>query len=518
MIRRGFLPLCAAILWAAGLAQAADWLTFAGNPQRTGYAPRETAISPENAGKLKLEWSAKLPNTSKELNALTVPVIIINLPTVKSFKDIVIVAGSSEKVWALDADNGKTLWDKQFTTEGVPKSPDGGWLCPNALNATPVIDRATNTVYVLGGDGRLHVLNVFNGEDRVAPFQFTPPFSKTWSLNVAGGNLYTTVSQGCNGARSAIYAVNLKDPDHKVMKAISSPTGGAGIWGRAGAAVTSTGLAIGETGDGPYDTAAGKYSDTFFGVTVQGGDLKLADYYTPANRAWITKKDLDMGATSPVVFKFKDRELVAGAGKEGVIYLLDAKSLGGEDHRTPLFRSPLYTNEDVDYAGRGIWGALAAYTDAAGDTWLLAPASGPQTNGTPEFPVKNGDTPNGSIMAFKVVEKEGKPVLAPAWRSCDMNVPEPPIVANGVVFALSNGENTRQVTPDGRLYTSKERAENPSGNAVLYAFDAQTGKELFSSGKTIPGFTHFSGLAISEGRIYVVTHDSTVYAFGLGNY
>ena len=89
---------------------------------------------------------------------------------------------------------------------------------------------------------------------------------------------------------------------------------------------------------------------------MQGGDLKLADYYTPANRAWITKKDLDMGATSPVVFKFKDRELVAGAGKEGVIYLLDAKSLGGEDHRTPLFRSPLYTNEEVDYAGRGILG------------------------------------------------------------------------------------------------------------------------------------------------------------------
>jgi len=498
------------------VTQAADWLTFGGNPQRTGYAARETTIGPANAGQLKLEWSAKLSNTPKELNALTVPVIIINLPTTRSFKDFVIVAGSSEKVWALDADNGKTLWDKQFTIEGSPKSPDGGWLCPYALNATPVIDRSTSTVYVLAGDGKLHAMNVFNGEDRIAPFQFTPPFSKNWSLNLVAGMLYTTVSQGCNGAKSAIYAVNLKDPEHKVMKAISSPTGGAGIWGRAGAAVTSAGLVIGETGDGPYDTATGKYSDSFFGVTVQGGDLKLTDYYTPANRAWITKKDLDMGATSPIVFNYKGRELVAGAGKEGVIYLLDAKSLGGADHRTPLFRSPLYANEDVDYAGRGFWGALAAYTDAAGETWLLAPASGPQTAGTPEFPVKNGDAPNGSIMAFKVVEKDGTPSLAPAWRSRDMNVPEPPIVANGVVFAVSNGENTRQVTPDGRLYTSKERADNPSGNAILYAFDAKTGKELFSSGKTMPSFTHFSGLAISEGRIYVVTHDSTVYAYGLG--
>jgi outer membrane protein assembly factor BamB len=50
---------------------------------------------------------------------------------------------------------------------------------------------------------------------------------------------------------------------------------------------------------------------------------------------------------------------------------------------------------------------------------------------------------------------------------------------------------------------------------VLYAFDSSTGKELFSSGTTMPGWTHFSGIAISGGRIYVTTYDSTVYAFGL---
>ena len=66
------------------------------------------------------------------------------------------------------------------------------------------------------------------------------------------------------------------------------------------------------------------------------------------------------------------------------------------------------------------------------------------------------------------------------------------------------------------MYSSKERADAPTGNAVLYAFDAKTGKELYSSGNTMKSFTHFSGLSISEGRVYVVTHDSTVYAFGLG--
>jgi outer membrane protein assembly factor BamB len=52
-----------------------------------------------------------------------------------------------------------------------------------------------------------------------------------------------------------------------------------------------------------------------------------------------------------------------------------------------------------------------------------------------------------------------------------------------------------------------------TSHAVLYAFDARTGKELYSSGDIIPNWTHFSGLAVSNGRVYVVTHDSTIYAF-----
>jgi outer membrane protein assembly factor BamB len=81
---------------------------------------------------------------------------------------------------------------------------------------------------------------------------------------------------------------------------------------------------------------------------------------------------------------------------------------------------------------------------------------------------------------------------------------------------LSNGENVQSIHESGRLLTSQERASTPSGNATLYAFDAETGKELFSSGKTIPGFSHFSGLAIANGHIYVVTYQDILYSFGLG--
>jgi hypothetical protein len=307
--------------------------------------------------------------------------------------------------------------------------------------------------------------------------------------------------------------MDLRSPDRPVAYFQSSPTGGAGMWGRGGGAISSaTGLLYAETGDGPYDPETGKYADSFIAISP---DAKLADYFTPANRAWVSKKDLDMGNITPVVFPFEDMELVAGGGKEGVLFLLDAKSLGGADHRTPLFRSPLYANEDIDFAGRGFWGALSTWQDSKGVRWLYAPAWGPEAATAPKFPISHGETPAGSIMAFKVTSQDKKPTLEPVWISRNMSVPEPVVIANGIVFALSNGENVRQVDSGGRLFTSLERANAPSGNAVLYALDAANGKELFNSGKTIPGFSHFSGLAVASGRVYVVTWDSTVYAFGV---
>ena len=119
-------------------------------------------------------------------------------------------------------------------------------------------------------------------------------------------------------------------------------------------------------------------------------------------------------------------------------------------------------------------------------------------------------------MAFRVEVKDGSPVLSPAWISRDLNVPEPPIIANGVVFALSSGEDVQQADGGGHSKNTKERLHG-STRAVLYAFDSETGKELFSSGDVMTSFTHFGGIALSNGRIFVSTYDGFVYAFGLKN-
>ena len=493
---------------------AGDWLTFGADPQRSGWARAEKTLTPDNVKDLRLEWKLQLENTQRELTALTVPLVVQQVITPKGFKQLAYVAGSSDNLYAIDVDLGKVFWSRKFDIEGSPKGKPH-WLCPFGLNATPVIDPTERTIDVLTSAGTLRALSLVTGEDRFPPTPFVPPFSKNWSLNLVDGIVYTTISQGCAGAKSAVYAMNVKDPARPVTSFFATTTtGGAGIWGRAGAAIGFDGRVYAETGDGAYDPATGKLADTF--LSLSPSDLKLADYYTPANRAWITKKDLDMGCISPIVFRFKNWELVAGGGKEGVLYLLDAKSIGGPDHRTPLYRSNLITNEDVDFAGRGFWGSFASWEDPSGARWLYAPAWGPPASTAPKFPQSYGGTPNGSIMAFRIVEKDGKPFPEPAWNSINMNVPEPPVIANGIVFALSNGENVKQVDSDGRILTSEFRAANPSGNAVLYALDAATGKLLFSSGRTIPGWTHFSGLAVADGHVYVVTHDNTIYAFSLG--
>jgi outer membrane protein assembly factor BamB len=106
-----------------------------------------------------------------------------------------------------------------------------------------------------------------------------------------------------------------------------------------------------------------------------------------------------------------------------------------------------------------------------------------------------------------------------------MALPEAPAVANGVVFALATGENPKQVhlaithfkSEDEwkrNLLTNEERAAGTKP-AELMAFDAKTGKLLYQSGTSMLTWVHFTGLAVTGGRVFAVDHQSRVYCFGL---
>ena len=126
-----------------------------------------------------------------------------------------------------------------------------------------------------------------------------------------------------------------------------------------------------------------------------------------------------------------------------------------------------------------------------------------------------GEVKKGAIAAFKMDTKNGKVQLTPVWISRDMNQAEPPVIANGMVFAYGSGENTAQAFPDVGLDFRMERRLPLSTHAVLYVLDAQTGKELWSSGKQIATWNHWSGIAVANGSVYINTYDGVLYRFGL---
>jgi outer membrane protein assembly factor BamB len=80
---------------------------------------------------------------------------------------------------------------------------------------------------------------------------------------------------------------------------------------------------------------------------------------------------------------------------------------------------------------------------------------------------------------------------------------------NGVVFAVSGGG-----APAAGQATAAQHAQR-SKPAVLYALDATTGKELWSSGTSITSPVFGVGPSGGDGQVYVVTYDGTVYAFGM---
>ena len=499
------------------LVRGADWLTDGINSQRTNWQQDEHIFSPATVGQTTLLWKMKLDNEPRQMHNLFVPLLIGNVSTSSGSKQIAIVAGVSDNLFAIDVDKGELIWKKHFESNWTPPANGGrggGILCPGGQTATPVIVPGATpgkyTIFAVGGDGRLHQLNASDGEDLAPPAKWMPPNGKPYGLNLFNNVIYTHTAQGCGGNPNVIYSYDLA-----TNKAGSWGPAGGGMWGRQGPAISADGTMYTGTGDGKWDPENGVYGNGIVGVKLnpETKALDLSDYYGPSNAEWLAKRDLDMQVT-PAIFTYKGKELMVDAGKECRVYLLDTKSIGGDDHRTPLYRTPLICNEDVNFASAGIWGSMATWEDSDGTRWVMTPFWGAKHSKF-KAPTENGEVKNGAIAAFKVEEKDGKLQLVPAWISRDMNRAEPPVVANGVVFAYGNGEDTDQAYADVGLADVAERRIPGSTHAVLYALDARTGKELWSSGDEIKSWNHWSGVSVANGRVYLGTFDSMLYCFGL---
>ena len=265
-------------------------------------------------------------------------------------------------------------------------------------------------------------------------------------------------------------------------------TGGAHVAGGAGPTFGADGTVYAAT---TADAATPASPNANRVVALERPSLRPKD--------WFTADGADFNA-SPVVFKHKDRELLAVSGNDGRLYLLDAGSLGGADHRTPLHVTAKYSS-----AGQG--GGLATWEDAKGTRWIAASVAGGPTEGL-KF-TANGLAPAGSIVAFTLVEADGRLALAPAWRSPNLVSPLAPLVVNGMVVAVSSGEHR-----SGPATLGAAQWRQRSGPARLYVLDASSGKPLWNSGLTITSMAR-ARMAASAGQVYLVTDDNHLYAFGI---
>jgi len=499
------------------LVGGADWLTDGANTQRTAWQKDEKILTTRNVKDMKLLWKIKLDNQPRQMHSLLPTLIIGRVTTRGGPKQIAIATGVSDNVYAIDVDTGQLIWKKHFESSWTPPASGGrggGILCPGGITATPVIAPAGTpgkyTIYAASWDGTLHQLNAADGEDIAAPSKFMPPNGKPYALNLWNGIVFTHTAQGCGGNPNMVYAYDL------ATKKVGSwgPSGG-GMWGRSGPAISSNGTMYTGTGDGNFNPEIGSFGNGIVGVkqNPETRALELVDYYGPTNAAWLWKRDLDMQVT-PSIFNFKGRELMVDAGKECRDYLMDTEAIGGDDHRTPLYRTPLICNEDVNFASAGIWGSMATWEDAKGTRWVLHSFWGPKHSAF-QAPLEYGEVKDGAIVAFKVEEANGKWRLTPAWISRDMNRAEPPVIANGIVFAYGSGEDTEQAYPDVGLDDVASRRIPGSTHATLYALDAETGKELWSSGGQIGSWNHWTGLSVANGRVYIATFDNNLYCFGI---
>ena len=124
----------------------------------------------------------------------------------------------------------------------------------------------------------------------------------------------------------------------------------------------------------------------------------------------------------------------------------------------------------------------------------------------------NGPREDGSVVAFEVLNEGGQISAKPLWTSTNMIMPDPPVVANGVVYALSSAGQALQngAKPgDPRMPYDQSAVlrSTPVSNMTLYAYDAISGKLLWSSGKTLSDWVHFSEPVVALGKVFVVTHD-----------
>jgi hypothetical protein len=359
-----------ALLWTP-LAQAVDVWTVGVNNTRQGWNKFETVLTAANVPRLK-----KIREFNVDEKIDVSPLVVGNK---------LYVFTMTTTAYVFDVNTGAQVATRQLAAPFDPR-PDPGqmdrWKIYHnwGITATPVIDVATNTIYVTtfgkpNANGQnnernnlLWILDANTLADKQPPVLiagnadnggggiangFTTPYQKMRAglglLTDAGGNKAVVVSFSINGE-------NPRGPGHGFVVAYDvrglnreagfaptpavwnvTPGGGAGgVWmSGSGPAIDGDDIYL-ATGNGmDPGTMAGNFGESFVKLRytpgvggVDNGKPKLAvfDYWGAFSDFGRADEDQDIGAAGIVLIP--DRGNLIGGGKDGILYNLNKDNLG----------------------------------------------------------------------------------------------------------------------------------------------------------------------------------------------
>ena len=523
------------LVLAAGEASAQTAVTTYHNDlARMGAYTTETVLTPATVASSRFgkRWSYAV-NGAVYAQPLYVPHVNITVGLNKGVHNVVFIATEQDVVYAFDADRDPStlaspgpLWQSTLIPNGETYLSDGDiescWdMKPDiGITSTPVIDPVAGTLYTIARtkDGssnyyqRLHALSLATGLDRRTPTTITASlpgtgdggstivFDPRWQNQRSGlvlsrGIVYAAWGSHCDfhfyhGWVMGFSASTLQ-PVPKYAFLTTPNTIQGGIWEGGGApAVDALGNLYFETGNAIFDvdTGGADYGDSVVKLKTIGG-LSVADYFTPSDQGFLNAVDGDLGSTGIMLLPDQPgphRHLAVGAGKEGIIYLLDRDNLGKYVSGGPN-AVVQELNPGSGVIG-GVWG-MPAY-------W----------NGHVYYGASGEDPSCGPITSFTL--QNGLLSTAPVSQSPDTfcyTGTSPAVSASG--------------THGGIVWGLDISGWNSAGHAELRAYDAlDVSRELFRSGDNpadqAPLSVKFTVPTVANGRVYVGGRDE-VAVYGL---
>lgn len=296
-------------------ARLADWPQYHRDALRTGAGPSRPEL-----GAPRRAWTRGLDGK------------VFASPLIVSGR--VIAASENNTVYSIDLASGAVAWTRHL---GPPV--DAGTLpCGNispitGITGTPAADPASGELYVVaflaGYHHELFVLNLADGSVKRS-LGVDPPGSlplvqqQRAALSLTPEYVYIEyggLTGDCGNYHGYVLAVPRAGGNTLIYRTPS--TRESGIWTAMGATISDTGTVYVVTGNGS-PAASFDYSNT---VLQLSADLKVQDYFAPANWRALDAGDVDLGSVGVALLP-EINSLVA-IGKDGLAYLVREGKLGG---------------------------------------------------------------------------------------------------------------------------------------------------------------------------------------------